>query len=137
MRAIAARVVCTALGTLLLVLGLVVSAEEVVLEIAIQVSPNVLNIQSEGEVVTVHTDIPYGAVNVETADVFLNGVPISSYKSDNRGYFVAKFLMEAIKELPFVEDAPNDLTMTGFTIDGQPFIGSDEVVVVDRIPRGR
>ena len=63
--------------------------------IQIQVSPNVLNIGSKGEIVTVHTDLPYSIV--KGASVFLNGVPISWWKSDDRGYFVAKFDIDKVK----------------------------------------
>ena len=58
-------------------------------DIEIDVAPNVLNIQSESTVVTVHTDIAYSLV--VGASVYLNDVEIYYSKSDNRGYFVAKF----------------------------------------------
>lgn len=41
-------------------------------EISIEIAPNTLNIESENHVVTVHTDIAYGDVNVSS--VFLNGL---------------------------------------------------------------
>lgn len=63
--------------------------------IMIQVSPNVLNLQNNGQVVTIHTDIAYSDVVGST--VSLNDVTISSYKTDNQGFFVAKFLMDDIK----------------------------------------
>ena len=68
-----------------------------VLEIEIDVSPNTLNLQSEGKVVTVHTDIPFWQVTASS--VYLNGVEISSWKTDNRGFFVAKFVMGAVRAL--------------------------------------
>ena len=63
--------------------------------IQVQVSPNVLNIGSKGKVVTVHTDLPYDIV--KGASLFLNGVPISWWKSDDRGYYVAKFDIDKVK----------------------------------------
>jgi hypothetical protein len=66
-------------------------------DIQIDVAPNVLNVQSDGIVVTVHTDIAYNVVVGST--VFLNGVPINHWKSDARGNFVAKFLTDEIKTL--------------------------------------
>ena len=78
-------------------------------EITIDVAPNVLNIQSEGEVVTVHTDIAYW--NVVASKVLLNDVEIKSWKADNRGYFVAKFFMESIKELVGDEKIGDDYTL--------------------------
>ena len=47
-------------------------------DIQIDVAPNVLNIQSESVVVTVHTDVAYSLVAGST--VFLNGVAISHWK---------------------------------------------------------
>ena len=67
------------------------------IEIEIDVSPNVLNIQSESAIVTVHTDIAYNLVI--GASVFLNGVAIDWWKSDDRGNFVAKFVSDEIKTL--------------------------------------
>ena len=64
-------------------LGLFVyPATTLAFEIEIDVAPNVLNIESESVVVTVHTDIAYDAVVGST--VFLNGVAISHWKSDAR-----------------------------------------------------
>jgi hypothetical protein len=105
-------------------------------EIMIDVSPKTLNIQSEGEVVTVHTDISYWAVDVYS--VYLNGVYISSWKADNRGNFVAKFEMDVIKKLPELHIGDyNTLTLTGATKDGEAFTGSTDIMVIDVQPRRR
>jgi hypothetical protein len=48
--------------------------------IDIQVSPNVLNLQNNGQVVTVHTEIAYSLVVAET--VYMNGIAINSWKAD-------------------------------------------------------
>lgn len=99
-------------------------------EITIDVAPNVLNIQSEGKVVTVHTDIDYGVVDVYT--VFLNGVDINSWKADNRGNFVAKFLMDNIKTLDgLIIDDYNTLKLVGDTTDGDAFSGEQEIKVIN------
>ena len=100
------------------------------IEIQIDVAPNVLNIQSESTVVTVHTDIAYNLV--EGSSVFLNGVSISYGKSDNRGNFVAKFLASDIKTLEgLVIGGYNTLVLMGYTIDGEAFIGQQEIMVID------
>ena len=105
-------------------------------EITIDVSPNVLNIQSESVVVTVHTDISYGSVDVTT--VYLNGVRIDHWKADNRGNFVAKFLSDDIKTLDgLVIDDYNTLMLVGVTKDGVAFVGTQDIKVIDVIPRGR
>jgi hypothetical protein len=103
--------------------------------IQIDVAPNVLNIQSQGEIVTVHTDIAYSAV--VGASVYLNGVGIEWWKADARGNFVAKFVMEEIKTLDgLIIDGYNVLVLNGFTTDGDTFIGEQEIKVIDIIPRG-
>ncbi len=66
-------------------------------EIDIDVAPATLNIQSQGQVVTVHTSIAYSSVNHD--NVYLNDRLISSWKADNQGNFVAKFLMTEVKAL--------------------------------------
>ncbi len=99
-------------------------------EISIEVAPRTLNIDSDGQVVTVHTDIAYWEVDVSS--VFLNGVLISSWKADNRGNFVAKFLMDEIKTLDgLVIDGYNTLTLLGATVDGTSFVGSQEIMVIE------
>lgn len=105
-------------------------------DIEIDVSPNVLNIQSNSTIVTVHTDIAYSLV--VGATVFLNGVAIDWWKSDDRGNFVAKFVSDEIKTLDgLVIGDYNTLTLTGFTTDGEAFIGIQDIMVIDNIPAGK
>jgi hypothetical protein len=105
-------------------------------DIQIDVAPNVLNIQSEGVVVTVHTDIAYSMV--VGATVFLNGVEISHWKSDARGNFVAKFLSDEIKTLEgLIIDDYNTLVLTGYDIYNEAFIGKQDIRVIDVIPQGK
>ena len=105
------------------------------IQIQIDVAPNVLNIQSEGVIVTVHTDIAYSAV--DGASVDLNGVLIKYWKADARGNFVAKFVMDEIKTLDgLIIDGYNVLVLYGYTTDGDTFIGEQEIRVIDIIPRG-
>jgi len=104
-------------------------------EISIDVAPNTLNLQSEGSVVTVHTDIAYDDVDVST--VYLNGIAIKSWKADNRGNFVAKFSMEDVKKLDGLKiDGYNMLKIVGLTKNVQSFWGQKEIKVVDNIPQG-
>lgn len=118
-------------------LGLFVyPATTLAFDIQIDVAPNVLNIQSESAVVTVHTDIAYSAVVGST--VFLNGVEISHWKSDARGNFVAKFLSDEIKELDgLIIGDYNSLVLTGYDTDEEAFIGTQEIMVIDVIPQGK
>lgn len=104
--------------------------------VEIQVSPNVLNLQNNGIVVTIHTDIPFSQVSAST--VSLNGLEIDSWKADNQGFFVAKFNMDEVKELESLEIGDyNTLTLEGFKISGTTFIGSSEILVINNIPKGK
>ena len=105
--------------------------------IEIDVAPNTLNIQSQGTVVTVHTDIPFAAV--DALSVSLNYIEIRSYKADNCGNFVAKFLMSAVKDL--VDEGHLELgiimlTLRGLTNDNTEFTGSQEITVINIEPAG-
>lgn len=105
-------------------------------DIEIDVAPNVLNLESQGEVVTVHTDIAYWTVDFSS--VLLNGVTISSWKADDRGNFVAKFLMREIKTLDGLKIGDyNTLTLLGLTGDAEAFSGSTEIKVIDIKPKGK
>ena len=108
-------------------------------EIGIDIAPNTLNIQSQGHVVTVHTSIKY--FEVDHQNVYLNDIEISSWKADNRGYFVAKFLMDEVKALAdngdLIVPGDNSLTLIGYTTDGSEFTGSQVITVIDNVPSGR
>lgn len=100
-------------------------------ETTIRIAPNTLNLQSEGTVVTVHTEVAYSLVDVYT--VYLGGVAISTWKADDRGYFVAKFLMDEIKAIDgLVLNDYNTFQFVGMTIDGEPIWGETEIMVIDR-----
>jgi hypothetical protein len=108
-------------------------------EITIQVSPNTLNIQSLGEVVTVHTSIAFSSVDGGT--VTLNDIEISWWKADNQGNFVAKFLMSEVKALAdagaLQVPGENTLTLVGSTKDGAVFTGTQTITVINVKPTGR
>ena len=104
-------------------------------EISIDVAPSVLNLQNQGQVVTVHTDVAYSLVAAST--VYLNDIAINSWKADDRGYFVAKFLMEEVKSLPFEIGEMNTLLLTGTTVGGVNFWGTEEIKVIDVIATGK
>ena len=98
--------------------------------ITIQVSPNILNLQNNGVVVTIHTDIPYS--NVYASSVSLNGIEIQSWKADNRGFFVAKFNLDEVKALAdLLIGEYNTLTLSGESINGA-FNGSDAILVISK-----
>lgn len=105
------------------------------LDIAIDVSPNVINIQSQSTVVTVHTDIAFSLV--AGATVTLNEVEIAWWKYDDRGNFVAKFDSDEIKALDLVIGSYNRLTLIGVTTDGEYFTGSQDIMVINNLPAGK
>lgn len=97
----------------------------------IRIAPNTLNLESDGTVVTVHTDILYW--EMDAYSVYLGGVVIDSWKADNRGYFVAKFLMDDIKSIDgLVLNATNTFQLVAVTVGGDPVCGEAEVMVIDR-----
>ena len=110
--------------------------------IGISVAPNTLNIQSQGTVVTVHTNIAYGSVVGDTVDVDveLNGIEIWWWKADNQGNFVAKFVMSEVKALADNGDltvpGENKLTLVGYTTEGAEFTGSETITVINVDPAG-
>jgi len=106
-------------------------------DIMIDVAPNVLNLQRPGDYVTVHTDIPYSLVEAHSVELEVGeNEPISIYrwKSDDRGYFVAKFKMSDVLELDFAIDDDNTFTLIGNRKDGAEFWGTQDILVVDNVP---
>jgi len=117
-------------------------ADDTAVAVAIDVSPNVINIGSSSTWVTVHTDIPYDVVKGGTVDlvvfkdnVELGVVIIKLYLMDDRGNFVAKFDIDAVKAL-FETLGPIDdeftFVMSGETIDQEVnFSGEQDIRVFD------
>ncbi len=99
-------------------------------EITIEIAPSTLNLQSNGKVVTVHTDIAYSDVDVFT--VYLGGVAINSWKADDRGYFVAKFLIDDIKTIDGLAiNEYNTFQFLAQTTYDVPVWGEADVMVID------
>ncbi len=98
--------------------------------ITIEIAPATLNLESNGKVVTVHTDIAYSDIDV--AAVFLGGVLINSWKADDRGYFVAKFLIDEIKQIEGLRiNDYNTLKFLAWTKGGESVFGEADVMVID------
>ena len=115
------------LVSLVAVAAMVVFASSLLaFEIVIDVAPSVVSLDSQGKVVTVHTNIAYGAVDAYS--VALDGLPIQSWKADNRGNFVAKFNLDDVKEM--LEVGTVTVTLTGTTKDGEECSGSDTIRVI-------
>jgi hypothetical protein len=98
-------------------------------EIGIMVSPSTINLNSEGEWVTVHADIPLAGV--VTASLTLNGVNVAWTKADNHLDLVAKFAVDEVKSI--LSPGSAELVLSGVvaTPEGdQPFHGADTIKVV-------
>ncbi len=119
------RFLISLLAVSLLVGMLSMNAFAADLEITIKVTPRVLVLDSEGTLVTVHTDIAYYAV--DTASLTLNGIPIAWTKADARGNLVAKFNQDDVKDI--VAPPSVALELSGTTTDGTSFSGTDTIVI--------
>ena len=110
-------------------------------EINIKVSPNNLIIQSFSTVLTVHTNINYYAVNAPTVTLDISAadfdpIPISWWKMDDRGNFVAKFSMSTVKAQLGPDDynKPATFTLAGEKTTGEPFWGTQEISIISNEP---
>ena len=96
-------------------------------EIVVQVSPKaiVLFATRTGNWVTVHADIPYADVDVET--LLLNAVAVDFAKPDDRGDLVAK--VRLTKLIGTLGEGKNILVFEGYTTENEFFFGEDMVFV--------
>jgi hypothetical protein len=99
--------------------------------LGIAVSPQMLLLGTTQSAVKVHTDIPYSSVAKSTLE--LNGLAASGSYADALGNLVAVFSESAVKQM--VSPPSAVLTLTGQYLDGEPFSGSDRVMVTRH--RGR
>lgn len=125
---------CVALSITISYVPVMSHAADEPFEIQIQVAPSTLNIQNQGQVVTVHTSIAFRSVDAES--VYLNGILIDSWKADNQGNFVAKFLMSEVKDLSLDTPGEYELTLTGSTVGGTKFWGTTYITVINILPSG-
>lgn len=128
--------IATCLSLTLLALPPIGGAAEI--EVDIEIAPSTINLAFGGDVVTVHTDIPYNDVDGSSVVLYYRdqGVAISSWKSDDRGYFVAKFLAANIRTLDDLRIPGSNLfELWGVTWSGNAFLGSDSVRVIFMAPR--
>jgi len=97
----------------------------------IRIAPETLNLRNSATVVTVHTDVSY--FDVDVYSVYLGGVAISTWKADDRGYFVAKFLMDDIKAIDgLILNDYNTFQLVAVTLGGDPICGEADVMIIDR-----
>ena len=97
--------------------------------IEVVVSPNVLNLKSNGGSVSLHTDIRYALVS--DAELYVEGQlvePISTF-ADDRGDLVVKCNLGRVKDMVAVGEATFVLEVT--TQDGL-YSGTDTIKVIAR-----
>ena len=96
------------------------------------VSPDVINLESRGGSISVHTDSEY----VSTAEAILkvDGIPVDvCIFPDNCGNLVVKANVIDVKEIVSAgEDAEFVLI---YSIDGKTYTGNDTVPVIQIIPQ--
>lgn len=117
---------CALACAVVLSVSFALRAAESVPDDGISVSPSTLVMGSKGVWVTVHADIRYSIVDAAT--VKLNGVPVTATFADNQGDLVAKFQIDAIKGT--VAPPLAEVTLVANTYDGDEFVGTDTVRVI-------
>ena len=120
-------------GTVVLLLALalgatLISADDVG-AIEMVVSPNTLNLGSQGGSVSVHTDLDYDSDDRVSMTVGGASIERLSCFPDNRGDLVVKCNLEMIKDMVSVGEATFELTVE--TYEGSTYVGSDTIVVID------
>ena len=122
---------CT--GILLLAMSLVIGLTMGVFAsktIEIVVSPNVLNLESEGGVLTIHADLAYSLVSKVGLEVNKQVVPILYTFPDSRGDLVVKCSIQTVKNMVSEGTATFDLSVTAK--DGETYFGTDTITVIAR-----
>ena len=116
--------------TLILVLALavgltsLVSAEDNTFELV--VSPSVLNLESNGGVVTLHADIGYSSQYDLELEVNSQPLPIAHTFPDSRGDLVIKCSLTTVKSMVEVGEAIFELTIDDL------YTGADTIRVIDQ-----
>lgn len=97
------------------------------------VSPNVLNIESNGGSISIHTDIGYVAPDDATLEV--NGTPIDTISTfvDNRGNLVVKCSIDTVKDI-VVGTGEATFVLTA-NYNGSVYSGTDTIAVIQVLPQ--
>jgi len=124
------KVILIAAITIIPLSGSVLANDNV---IDIVVSPNVLNLESNGGSISVHTDISYVAeaeVNLE-----VNGTTIDDINTfpDNCGNLVVKCSIDTVKAIVANETEATFILTVSY--DGETYTGTDTIMVIQVIPQ--
>ena len=131
----------TSAGILLIVIamlfiGVVAEGSSELMEIHIDVAPKTLNLESNGNGVTVHTNITYNSVDCSTVTLGVEGsdINIRSCYPDLCGDLVVKVdredVVDAI-EYPNFSPTKATFTLNGNTTDTISFTGTDTIDIID------
>jgi len=97
------------------------------------VSPNVLNIESNGGSISIHTNIGY--VSAADATLEVNGTLIEDISTftDSRGNLVVKCSINTVKSIVVGEEEATFVLTANY--DGGIYSGTDTIAVIQVIPQ--
>ena len=101
--------------------------------IDIVVSPHVLNIESNGGSISIHTNIGY--VSEDDAALEVNGTPIENIYTftDSRGNLVVKCSINTVKSIVIGEEEATFVLTANY--NGETYSGTDTIAVIQVIPQ--
>lgn len=103
-------------------------------EIAIQVSPGTIALNAQTVWLTIHANIPYGAVDPQWVVVEVQGTEVAwtAMFDDSLGDLVVKCPIGPVRDLFGDDDEVSsaDVVLIGVTKGGEDFVGYDTVKVV-------
>ncbi len=101
--------------------------------IEVVVSPNVLNLNSNGGSVSLHTDIDYAVVVVDGVELYVEDQLVEQIWTfaDDRGDLVVKCNIDIVKGMVDVRLGEATFRLEVVTESGQ-YIGTDTIAVIDR-----
>ena len=104
--------------------------------IEVTVSPNVLNLQSKGGSLSLHTDLAYSLAEAVTLTMDGTTVPNRSTFADDCGNLVVKADLETIKGMLTGDEDEATFELTVETANGT-YVGSDTIDVISRSGEGQ
>ena len=109
-------------------------------DISVNISPNIINLESSDHAFGIHTSMPYSDVNISAVVLVCPNdyalYPIVCY-ADSLGNLVAKFSTSDLEaDCDLVMDDYNTLVLEGETkIDPEFFSGAGEVLIIESQPK--
>ncbi|MFC1962868.1 hypothetical protein ACFLWB_02595 [Chloroflexota bacterium] len=95
------------------------------------VSPHVLNIESKGGSISIHTDIGFGLVVDTTVEVNGEEIEVISTFADDCGNLVVKCSIDEVKGIVIDDESANFV----LTCNGGCYTGEDSISVIRVIPQ--